>query len=268
MIKLIASDVDGTLIQDGSQKLQERLFPLIRKLTDMGILFVAASGRQYPNLYRLFGPVQDDIAYICENGCLVRKNKETLYKAEMDEALALEIIHKIVEKDTAEVLVSGEDTSYIRPKTDAFRHLLEEVVVNNVTVVDDIFTLRETPFKISVYEETGIDATQEYWREAFRGRATAVTSGFEWLDFTPVGANKGKALDELLKRLHISPDECMAFGDEYNDIEMLQNVGYSYAMRTAKPGVQAAARFLTDMVETVLEQLIEQNGVWEERKHG
>ena len=101
MIKLIASDVDGTLIQDGSQKLQERLFPLIRKLNDMGILFVAASGRQYPNLYRLFGPVQDDIAYICENGCLVRKKKETLYKAEMDEALALEIIHKVVEKDTA-----------------------------------------------------------------------------------------------------------------------------------------------------------------------
>ena len=39
-------------------------------------------------------------------------------------------------------------------------------------------------------------------------------------------------------------------------------------MRTAKPGVQATARFLTDRVETVLEQLIEQNGVWEERRHG
>ena len=64
MIKFIASDVDGTLIQDGSQRLQKRLFPLIRKLKDMGILFVAASGRQYPNLYRLFGPVQIGRAHV------------------------------------------------------------------------------------------------------------------------------------------------------------------------------------------------------------
>lgn len=264
MIKLIASDIDGTLIQDRSQKLWPEVYPMIEKLKEMGILFVAASGRQYPNLYRLFGPVQDDIAYICENGCMVRMNGKTLYKAQMEDELALEILHTIWEKDTAEVLLSGEDTAYIQPKTEVFRSLLMDVVKNNVTVVDDIFKLREPAFKISVFEECGIDATTEYWCNAFKGRATAVTSGLEWLDFTPIGANKGTALQHLQEKLGIAPDECMAFGDEYNDIEMLENVGYSYAMETAKPGVKKVSHFVTERVEPILAELIKRNGKWEE----
>lgn len=46
MIKMVASDLDGTLLVNGSQSIPEEIFPLIKKLKDMGILFVAASGRQ------------------------------------------------------------------------------------------------------------------------------------------------------------------------------------------------------------------------------
>ena len=47
MIKLVASDLDGTLLLNGAQSLPEELFPLIKELKELGILFVAASGRQY-----------------------------------------------------------------------------------------------------------------------------------------------------------------------------------------------------------------------------
>lgn len=50
MIKLVASDLDGTLLFKGAQSLPEEIFPLIRQLKKMGILFVAASGRQYANM--------------------------------------------------------------------------------------------------------------------------------------------------------------------------------------------------------------------------
>ena len=70
MIKLIASDLDGTLLQNGAQELNPKVFDQIRALAENGIRFVAASGRQYPNLRRLFAPVQDDISYIAENGSL------------------------------------------------------------------------------------------------------------------------------------------------------------------------------------------------------
>ncbi|POP32319.1 Cof-type HAD-IIB family hydrolase, partial [Lactonifactor longoviformis] len=76
MLKMIASDLDGTLLQDGKRDLEPEMWELVHRLTQMGILFVAASGRQIPNLERLFAPVREEIAYIAENGCLSQyKNK-------------------------------------------------------------------------------------------------------------------------------------------------------------------------------------------------
>ena len=68
MIKLIASDVDGTLIQDSTPDLYPEMVETIRSLKEKGILFCAASGRQYPSLRNVFREVADEIAYIAENG--------------------------------------------------------------------------------------------------------------------------------------------------------------------------------------------------------
>ena len=72
MIRLIATDLDGTLLErDGS--LPEDTFEVVRMLNEQGIRFAASSGRQYGNLVRLFAPVADRMAFVCENGafCMV-----------------------------------------------------------------------------------------------------------------------------------------------------------------------------------------------------
>ena len=79
MIKLIACDLDGTLLLNGAQELRPETSDLILKLRKQGRLFVAASGRQYPNLRRLFEPVEDEIAYICENGALVKYQEKPFF---------------------------------------------------------------------------------------------------------------------------------------------------------------------------------------------
>ena len=67
MIKLIASDLDGTLLQNEAQELTPRAIELIRALTQKGVHFVAASGRQYANIRRLIAPLGFDIPYPAEN---------------------------------------------------------------------------------------------------------------------------------------------------------------------------------------------------------
>ena len=62
MIKLIASDLDGTLLQNGAQELTPRAIRLIREITQKGIHFVAASGRQYDNERRVFDEIKDEIS--------------------------------------------------------------------------------------------------------------------------------------------------------------------------------------------------------------
>lgn len=72
MIKLIASDIDGTLIQDSTPNLYPEMINAIRELKEKGILFCAASGRQYASLRNVFREAADDIAYIAENGAHIR----------------------------------------------------------------------------------------------------------------------------------------------------------------------------------------------------
>ena len=63
-IRLIASDLDGTLLLHGARACSSELFSLVRQLSDRGIYFVPASGRQYPNMQRLFAPVDDKLMYL------------------------------------------------------------------------------------------------------------------------------------------------------------------------------------------------------------
>ena len=78
MIKLIVSDLDGTLLPP-TKIMPEETFPLIEKLTARGGTFAPASGRQLPNLKKLFAPVVDKIAIIAENGGLVWHKGEIIY---------------------------------------------------------------------------------------------------------------------------------------------------------------------------------------------
>lgn len=74
MIRLIATDLDGTLLQkDGT--LPEGTFEVVDELKRLGIRFAASSGRQYGNLRRLFGPVAADMAFVCENGRTVHDGR-------------------------------------------------------------------------------------------------------------------------------------------------------------------------------------------------
>ena len=72
MIKLIASDIDGTLIKDSTPDLYPEMVQAVRRLKEKGIVFCAASGRQYASVRNVFREVADDIAYIVENGAHIR----------------------------------------------------------------------------------------------------------------------------------------------------------------------------------------------------
>ena len=71
MIRLVASDIDGTLLRNGAKTIDPVLFDQIRRLRERGIRFCPASGRQYSSLRRLFAPVADELSYLCENGAVV-----------------------------------------------------------------------------------------------------------------------------------------------------------------------------------------------------
>lgn len=257
MIRLVASDLDGTLLLNKAQSLNPEIFEYIRRLKKMGILFVAASGRQYDNMVRLFEPVKDDILYICENGAIIFYEGKVIHKSVMERSLGQEMLRAIMDSSGTEALLSGEHTSYIQPKKESYANHLRYVVKNNVTIVEDILEVCEDYMKISLYREEGLEDCLDIWLDRFKSKANVVTSGNGWLDMMPKGVHKGMALSKILDRFQISPAQAVAFGDQYNDLEMLKLVGYDFAMESAMPYVKEVSTYSTGRVESVLEEIIQ-----------
>ena len=176
MIKMVSSDLDGTLLTGGSQTIPEEIFSLIKELKDMGILFVAASGRQYANMRNLFLPVRDDMAFISENGGLAIQNEKLLYCDSFDKDLVMEIIEAIHEKKDAEFSCSTKDFYYIMPKTEHYRHLMVEEVKNQCRIIESLDEITDPCMKVAVYERNGMtEESIRYWKERFGDRCTVVT---------------------------------------------------------------------------------------------
>ena len=151
------------------------------------------------------------------------------------------------------------------PKTEHYRSLMIDVVKNHCKIVKDFEEMKEPCVKIAVYERGGVtEESIRFWREKFGDRCTVVTSGFDWVDFIPFGTNKARGIRKFQEILNAAPEECVAFGDEYNDIEMLKSVTYGFAMSHAKPGVKTAASYEAPAVLPVLRKIIDTKGKTEE----
>ena len=246
MVKFVASDLDGTLLLNGAQSVDESTIQYINKLVDKGVIFAPASCRQITSLKRLFGVVSDKLAYIAENGALVEYKGETIGKTAMDRKLALEIIEDVIEQPNCEVLVSGEHTSYIKPKSQEYYYRMTKVVNYHTTLVDKFTDIDEDILKIAVCDMTGI----KNWSD----KASVLVSGELYLDLMDTNVNKGRGIEQVQQYFGLKPEECMAFGDNYNDVDMLDSVTYSYVMSTAAEDIKKHGRYITDWVEKSLRE--------------
>lgn len=257
MIKLIASDLDGTLLQNGAQILTEEAKQRIAELQKMGILFVAASGRQYPNLCRLFGKLSEKMLFICENGAYTVQNGQELDSIPMNREMGIALMQDIYAKEHCEVLLSGKNTSYLQPKTEDYVHRMCSIVKNNVQIVEDLTKVEEPFLKISAYRADGISLSEEYFRNRWGKHLQAVVSDRLWMDFTAFDVNKGQALKKIQMTLGITKEETMVFGDNYNDIEMLEQAEYSFVMEDAPEPIKQYGRYGSKQVEETLRDVIQ-----------
>ena len=254
MVKLIASDLDGTILLQNAQSVDNSLFGTIHKISEKGIIFAPASGRQYNSLKMLFEPIEKDLMYIAENGALVMYKDEVLFKSPMNRKIAMEIIEDVYQYCNCEVLVSGLNTAYIKPKAKEYLHRMTTMVKYKTSIVDNFDDIQEDILKVSVCDISGIKNSREYFTRKWSDKVLTAVSGELYLDFTANGVNKGTAIKNIQERLGISPDECMAFGDNYNDIEMLDNVRHSYAMELAVEDIKKHAKYITKSVEMTLKE--------------
>ncbi|BBM66118.1 haloacid dehalogenase [Vibrio alfacsensis] len=241
-IKFIAADMDGTLL-DQYGRLDPEFFDLFLQLEEKGIMFSAASGRQYYSLRDTFAPIQDRMIYVADNGTMVMYQDKELYSCTIPKVEIDALVKAVREIEGAYFVLCGKRSAYIEtqePKA------LEEFqkYYHRCEYVPDVLAVEDEFIKVAICHFGGTEELVFPSMHAqFGSTHQVVVSAKIWLDIMNAEASKGAAIKHLQKTMDFGPEETMAFGDYFNDIEMLKVSAHSYAMENAHEAVKKIARF-------------------------
>lgn len=249
-MKLVVSDVDGTLLRAKEQIVSQTVIAMIKELTKKGILFAAASGRCYSDLVRIFQEVKEEILFIASDGAVVVYKGTVLCCFPIDHALGFEFLKDIYQYTKAEVVLYGKERTYIIPKEQEFREIISGL--GEVQVVSCMNRVQEEYLKIACYYKENIETQLKeylpYWREKFH----IPYCSREWIEFTACGVHKATAVEKILELFHIKKEELLVFGDNENDRELLSFAEFAYVMKKAKAEIKQLCAYETeDVVETI-----------------
>lgn len=243
MIKLIATDMDGTLLKSNGQ-LPNEFSAVLNNLIDKGVMFCVASGRQYFTLRDNMAAFKDKITFIAENGACIVKNDKELFSKTLDRTMVKEFIKDLNELPECKAVLCGKKSAYVLDKSAEF---IDEVnkYYHKCSSANSLDEINDEFFKIALYDPKGsANNSNPILSKKWGKLLQLAVSGQVWLDIGRNDVNKGTAIKFLQGKLGITEAETMAFGDYYNDVSMLQNVYHSYVMENAPDGVKKHGRFI------------------------
>jgi Cof subfamily protein (haloacid dehalogenase superfamily) len=264
-IRLIALDIDGTLVGD-DLVIGARTLAAVAEATRRGIVVSLVTGRMatsavpFAEALGLTGPV------VGQQGALVRsmpapgskRPGRLLFHRPLPPEVTVEIVRWCFERGLTphfnylEWMIVGSTEE----RLEEYRLF----VGNRLRIVPDVAVRAARPVTKVVALGNGnhsLDVLDE-GRAAFAGRAEVTLSHPRFLEFMAPGVSKGLGVRWLARRLRVPLEQCMAVGDQYNDLEMISEVGHGVAMPSAPAAVQAAARYVAPPVgEEGAAQMIE-----------
>ncbi|MBI6120583.1 Cof-type HAD-IIB family hydrolase [Salegentibacter maritimus] len=243
MIKLIITDMDGTLLND-QHEIHPNFWEIEELLHKKGVMFSVASGRQFYNLESKFDRIKDRMLFFAENGTHVVHKGKDLYVNSLEKSAALDFIRKGRELPETYLVLCGKKSAYIETKDDSFYNEINKFY-KKIEKVEDLTEVDDTILKVTLCNFNGVEEhTYPHFKEHEKDYKVAIAAQV-FIDITSLTANKGNAISGIQKDLNISPEETLVFGDYLNDLEMIQNAKYSYAMKNAHPEIINASKYVT-----------------------
>lgn len=249
-IKIVATDMDGTLLDPRGQLDLPRLEKILDKLDQRGVRFVIATGNEVHRMRQLLGHLAERVVLVVANGARIFENDELLQAQTWDDAMVDKALGHFKGRECQDqFVVTAMNGGFVKKGT-VFTELdkfmtpeMIEKLYQRMQFVDEFDSnLFGGVLKMSmvVGEERSESVLQEI-NDLFDGHVRAVSSGYGCIDILQDGIHKAWGLVELLKRWNLKPEQIMAFGDSENDIEMLELAGISYAMENAEEAVKRVA---------------------------
>jgi len=267
-MKLIASDLDGTLLNEKGMVSIENV-QAIRKAIDQCIQFVVATGRSYQAALKPLKAAGIACPIISLNGANAYSQDETLMqRIPMDTSITKKICRLCEEEDiyieffTNKGIFSRSRDYFVEVMVDVLRsanpsmpdaeireHAKQRLQEEQVEFIDSFAEIYATD-NIEVYKILGFSLNKEnlhrVHEKLLNENTLAITSSGDInIEFNHVDAQKGLALEALAKDMGIEMQDVMALGDNFNDASMLEMAGRGVAMGNAEEAIKALCDYTT-----------------------
>jgi Cof subfamily protein (haloacid dehalogenase superfamily) len=244
-IRLLLSDVDGTLLTD-EKVLTDRAIQAVHKLHDAGILFAITSGRPPRGMSMLVEPLKLNTPIAAFNGGLLARPDMSLLEQKLIPDALIEPVISLLMSRRLDVWVYQGTQWYVRdpsaPHVDRERRTVEF----DPTVTRSFEGIHDVAKIVGVSDDLdAMAAASEAARDECGDHVSASRSQPYYLDVTHPEANKGAVARFLARTYALEPEEIATIGDMPNDVLMFAHSGLSIAMGNASPEVQRAARRVT-----------------------
>ena len=250
MIKLIAIDVDGTLL-NSKHELTHLNKEWIKIASDKGIIIVLASGRPVSGLVNVFKQLEIDSSkhYLLGfNGAVIERASDysVMFERTLDIDLAKSILKHLRQFPLTTILSRKND---IIVEDENGYNVQGEANMNNMNlvVVESLLDyLDYQPNKILISGESAlIDQYKEAIQAPFLGMVDFVKSAPFYFEIIVKDTNKGSSVEYLAQSLGIKQSEVMTIGDNYNDLSMIEYAGLGVAMGQADDYIKSRAQFIS-----------------------
>lgn len=243
MIKLVVTDVDGTIVGNSQMNLNPEYYDVIRALIAKGIQVVIASGRQYESIRKIMEPVQDLIWYISDSGATIKTDKGF----ETTGVIANDVLRKCI-TDLRNIpgmtyFLSTAEKSYTPEIDTPMYNSLTYELHYPTEYVENLDEVPDYPIsKLTLFREADVEYyADKYLSPKWENKLHMAKSGEFWIDCLLPGINKATALNAIMKHLGVSREEVLATGDNQNDIEMVKLAGTGFAVANAHPDLKEVA---------------------------
>ena len=269
MIKLIASDMDGTLLNN-NHDIDEETVEAIRKAEEAGIIFAISTGRQYESVMDILDKHNLKVQCILSNGAEYRdEDGNVLDIINIKSGVDRKVIDIMVGNKLSPQIVTNKGTfttstrervlQEFTSKTMGFNPALTESEARKVAENIGFFKVLEYIDDINKFFEEGIevrkvvafnkdiDLIDKVKREIGKIEGLAIASTFrDNIEITDINAQKGIILEKVTSEMSIKREEVMILGDSFNDYSMFEIFEETVAMKNAIPEVKAIAKYVTD----------------------
>ncbi len=251
-IKMVATDIDGTILNWDFGSFTPEVKNCIKKLTASGVKVVLVTGRMHKAATFLADELELDTPIVSYQGGMIKENKENgtvYYRKDLDPKHAKEIIKWAKENNIHinlymdDVLYVEKDDATIKEYTDA-RYIKYTVCPFESLEIKNVNKILAIKYGDADTVTSWVNYLQGKYPELYIVKSTPY-----FCEISNKDAKKSNAVEFLCKKWGIKKDEILTIGDQNNDIELLKSGGIKVAMGNATPELKACADFITDTVD-------------------